>query len=38
VARAEAVTIPMAPTVESLSVPIAGSILLAAAAAARRTR
>jgi TrmH family RNA methyltransferase len=37
VARAEAVTIPMAPTVESLSVPIAGSILLAAAAAARRT-
>ncbi len=35
--RAEPVTIPMAAGVESLSVPVAGSILLAAAAAARRT-
>ena len=34
--RAEPVTIPMAAGVESLSVPVAGSILLAAAAAARR--
>jgi TrmH family RNA methyltransferase len=34
--RAEPVTIPMAAGVESLSVPVAGSILLAGAAAARR--
>jgi TrmH family RNA methyltransferase len=38
VERADAVTIPMAPGVESLSVPVAGSILLALAAGARRSR
>jgi len=36
--RAEAVTIPMAPGVESLAVPVAGSVLLALAAADRRSR
>jgi TrmH family RNA methyltransferase len=35
---ADAVTIPMAPGVESLSVPVAGAVLLALAAAARRAR
>ena len=38
VERADRTTIPMAPGVESLSVPVAGSVLLALAAAGRRPR